>query len=109
MGQRKHYQDPELHEQHIAFLRARCQAKFRKEGWDLTIEQFFELWKGSWNKRGRSKESLVMARKDLTESWSWNNVEIITRYDQLLRQFELNNFFVHSPQYKKRTYKRRQK
>jgi hypothetical protein len=101
------YHDPLLHAQHIAFLRARAQARYRKEPWELSLDHYFALWQGCWEQRGRSRNSLVLARIDLEGGWTIDNVEITTRYEQLLKKFVVNNWLTSSPDYQKRTYKPR--
>lgn len=80
-----HYKDPLEHEMHLPFLRARAQANFRNEGWTLTIEQWFAIWRDHWSQRGRGKNSLCLTRKDWTQPWSEDNIEIVTRLEQLGR------------------------
>lgn len=108
MSKRKYY-DQDLHEKHIAFLRARAQANFRKEGWELTIEDYFELWSKDWACRGRARNDLVLTRRDHKLSWTRDNVEVVTRYEQLMRKFRMYGFSKASPNYVKRTYKPRKK
>lgn len=103
------YTDPQLHAQHVAFLRARSQARFRKEEWSLTLEDYFTLWKDSWSQRGRSRDSLVLCRIDLTEGWTLDNVEITTRYEQLLKKFISHGYLRSAPNYQPRTYNRRKR
>jgi hypothetical protein len=80
------YKDPIQHVQHMAFLRARAQAKFRNEEWTLTIEEFFKMWgTDRWLSRGRKPTDLVMSRRDLEGPWSKDNAIIIARYEQLCR------------------------
>jgi 23S rRNA maturation mini-RNase III len=106
---KKMYHDQDLHEQHIAFLRARAQANFRKESWQLTIEDYFRLWSEDWYERGRARDSKVLARIDFEQGWTLDNVEITTRYEQLMRKFRLMGFSKASPNYVKRTYRPRNK
>ena len=80
-----HYQDPNEHAMHLPFLRARAQANFRNEGWTLTIEQWFALWRDRWHLRRRTKDSLCLTRRDWSKPWQWDNVEIVTRQEQLAR------------------------
>jgi hypothetical protein len=80
--------DPRAHKQYGAFLLHRAQANYRKEPHELTFEQWAEIWNkdGAWEKRGRSIECVCLARQDLTLPWSVDNVEILTRREQLARQ-----------------------
>lgn len=103
------YYDQDLHEQHVAFLRARAQANFRKEEWQLTIEDYFKLWSEDWYERGRARDSKVLARIDFEQGWTLDNVEITTRYEQLMRKFRIMGFSKASPNYVKRTYRPRKK
>lgn len=78
------YPDPIEHEQHIAWLRAKAQAAYRLEDWELTLGDFMRIWgRKKWLKRGRSSDSLAMARIDWTKPWSKDNVKIITREQQV--------------------------
>lgn len=82
MGKRK---DPFDVVRRRTFARARCQARFRSETWELTYEDYCEFWpdESRWSQRGRSLESLVLARYDDTDGWTRANVAQITRHDQL--------------------------
>lgn len=80
------YYDRLEHAKHLAFLRQRAQANFRKEGWELTIEQFFSMWTDElWAERGRKPLNYCMVRRDIEKPWSRENCLIITRYQQLVR------------------------
>lgn len=78
--------DPRRHAQHKAWLLHRAQANFRGEPHDLTFEQWERIWNknGAWEQRGRAVDDLCMVRKDSDGAWSKNNVEIITRHEQLI-------------------------
>lgn len=80
------FQDELLHKKHWGFLRQKAQANFRGEGWELTIEEFFELWTDDlWAQRGRKIDNYCMVRIDPEKSWSKENCAIILRYQQLVR------------------------
>jgi hypothetical protein len=38
------YKDDIGHSKHWAFLRQRAQANYRNEGWEFTIEEYFNFW-----------------------------------------------------------------
>ena len=76
--------DHEKHKLYLPWLRAKAQANFRGEDWDLTFEQFFKIWDGSWEKRGRKNDSLCMTRIDMEGAWTKKNVHLVTRYEHLL-------------------------
>lgn len=78
--------DPVRHAQYIAYGRAKCQASFRGEGWDLTFEEYEAMWQGRWHLRGRTKNTLCLARIDYDQPWSITNCDIITRAEHNRRQ-----------------------
>jgi hypothetical protein len=71
--------DPELHNKFRVFGQCRNQAQFRGEDWQLTFEQFVQLWSNYWQQRGRTVNSLCMTRRDWTRPWTMSNTQIITR------------------------------
>jgi len=74
------------HRKHWGYLRQKAQANFREEGWQLTIEEYFELWRDDlWANRGRGADNYCMVRVDPEKPWSIDNCVIITRYQQLCR------------------------
>lgn len=80
------FKDPIEHAKHWGFLRQRAQANFRGEGWEMTLEEFFEMWPDElWAQRGRKSESYCMVRVDIEKPWSYDNCVIILRYQQLVR------------------------
>lgn len=83
------YKDELQHAMTIPYLRAKAQAIFRDEGWTLAFEEFYELWKHDWHNRGRDPESICMTRKDFSQPWSNDNVELITRLEHLQKQGEM--------------------
>jgi len=78
--------DKQRHDMYMPFLRARAQAKFRSEGWELTFDNFCDIWKDNWNRRGRGTHSLCMARIDYEGDWTLNNVELIERKAHVVKQ-----------------------
>jgi hypothetical protein len=78
------YPDPIEHEQHIAWLRAKAQAAYRLEDWELTLPEFMKIWgRKKWLNRGRASDALAMARIDWFKPWSKDNVKIMTRCEQV--------------------------
>ena len=73
--------DPVIHDQYVAWGRARAQALWRGEAWELTFEEFRTVWGADWSRRGRGSDDLCMTRQDLTGPWSVHNVELMTRAD----------------------------
>lgn len=80
------FKDEIEHQKHWGFLRARAQANYRKEGWEMTMEEYFEIWRDDlWANRGRKPESYCMVRVDPEKAWSIDNCIIVYRYQQLVR------------------------
>ena len=71
--------DPVLHSKYVAWSRARAQALFRQEGWNLTFEEFEQIWGDQWHRRGRARDDLCMTRTDPDLAWDTHNVELVTR------------------------------
>lgn len=76
------------HQQHIAWHRMRAQAAYRGEDWDLTFEQFQEIWSTHWHQRGRGSDDYCLTRTDYTQPWSPDNIEVLPRRLQLRRRSE---------------------
>jgi hypothetical protein len=65
--------------QRRAYSRMRAQAKFRREEFILTWQEFYDMWAPVWEHRGRALEQLCLSRIDWEGEWSIDNVQIITR------------------------------
>ena len=72
-----------LSEQKLAFARARAQAKFRDEPWQMTWEEWWSLWQPHWHQRGMSLDSYCMIRKNHDLPWSKDNALVIQREQYL--------------------------
>jgi hypothetical protein len=85
--------DPLRHEQYICWLKAKAQANFRKESWELTFEQYEFLWNqdGSWYQRGRGSDDLLMTRRDSSQPWNKDNCYIELRRTHLKRNCQLQS------------------
>ena len=64
----------------------RAQAKFRHEEFELTFEEYMQLWEGSWYRKGRANDDLCMTRRDWLGPWRLANVEIVERSIHFVRQ-----------------------
>lgn len=72
--------------QHHAYNVARSQAKFRMEPFELTLEEYRQLWHpAAWAMRGRGANDLVLVRDDITGPWALWNCKIITRVQNICR------------------------
>lgn len=72
----------------LAFVRARCQARYRNEDWTITEPEWMEqVWPDHlWLRRGRHSESLCLIRDNPNGAWSMDNIMIVTRRTQLAFQ-----------------------
>lgn len=70
----------------LSYCRMRAQAKYRGEAWDLTWDEYKEIWDGKWHLRGTTKESYVLTKIDQELAWTVDNVEICPRLEQWRRQ-----------------------
>jgi len=86
MGARR-YQDPFDHDRFNPFLKARAQARYLNQGWELTFEDWCELWptRELWARRRRSTEydSLCISRRDIELPWTRENTVRMDRSDHL--------------------------
>ena len=82
--------DPELRKLRYKFLRARVQARYWCQDWDLTWAQYQELMMSAHADYGRGLEQLNLARKDRTGGWHWDNVHFVTR-KKILRRPKLKD------------------
>ena len=64
---------------HYAYLRLKSQSIFRNEPFELTQEEFMEIWKGKIHLKGRGKGQLRMTRKDRDKPWCKDNIVIGTQ------------------------------
>lgn len=74
------------HSLYHPWQKARAQANFRSEEWELSFEDFFDLWKDDWHNRGRKPENMCMTRLDFELPWDRKNTVIITRHEHLKKQ-----------------------
>lgn len=70
----------------LDYCRMRAQAKYRNEQFDITWEEFQQLWEGKWHLRGRDRLSLCLTRKDWSGVWNLDNVELVTRIEHVRKQ-----------------------
>lgn len=74
------------HQQYKAYMVAKAQASFRKEQFELTFEQYQELWKDHWHNRGRTNDKMTLTRSNTLKPWCVENCIVITRLEHLSRQ-----------------------
>lgn len=78
--------DEYKHSMYMPFLRSKAQANYRGEPWELSFDQFYELWKDEWPNRGRKPDDICMTRNDPDSAWDTSNTILITRSEHLKRQ-----------------------
>lgn len=81
--------DPFTHEQYVAWLKHKSQAKFRGEPHQLTFDDWQWAWLHQWHKRGRNKTSLMLVRVDWHKPWQRDNVMLVTRKEFHYRQLQM--------------------
>jgi hypothetical protein len=74
------------HDMYTPWMKAKAQANFRQEGWEMTFEEFYDIWKDHWHLRGRQAEDYCMTRIDSKLPWAKENIVIITRQEHLEQQ-----------------------
>jgi hypothetical protein len=77
--------DPLMHDMYYAWAKHRSQANYRKEAYDLTWDDWQTIWANpiDFQNRGRKPEDLTLTRIDDDGAWTADNVEIMTRLEQL--------------------------
>lgn len=81
--------DPIEHDKYYAWQKHRAQARYRKEDYNLSWEDFRTLWPNDmFVQRGRRPDDYCMIRLDSSEPWEPGNVEVVTRLYHLSTQKE---------------------
>lgn len=77
--------DPVQHDMYYAWQKHRAQARYRKEDYELTWEDWQTIWANpvDFLNRGRKPEDLTLTRIDDDGCWQLDNVQIMTRLEQL--------------------------
>jgi len=91
---------PEDHRHRLYYdcQRARAQAKFRGEDWQITEQEYIDLWlkDDQYLQKSRTVDGLCMRRCNTELPWSIDNVEIITRAEHLKLCGESRRIYVQS-------------
>lgn len=79
--------DPVDHKLYTDCLRARAQANFRGEGWEISEQEYIDLWRSEdrYKSKGRSTGCLCLVRIDLEKAWTLDNVHIVERVKHFRR------------------------
>lgn len=75
-----------LREHRLSYSRMKAQAKYRGEPWDLSWEEFQEIWEGKWHLRGSGADDMCLTRIDWDGIWNKDNVIIVSRIEHWQKQ-----------------------
>ena len=78
--------DKRKHDMFRAWHTSRAQANYRKEIWNLTLDEFCAAWDPYWENRGRGRDSYCMTRYDIDGPWDKDNIVMVTRLQHLRRK-----------------------
>jgi hypothetical protein len=83
-GPRPHirkYPDPVDNKLYLDWAKARAQAHYLGETWNLTTDEYIALWREQdrYLNKGRHNDQWCLVRKNYDEPWQLANVEVITR------------------------------
>lgn len=78
--------DEYRHSMYHPWQKMKAQAKFRGDDFDLSFEEFFNIWNGHWHERGRQADNLCLTRKDWGGPWDKDNSILVTRQEHLEAQ-----------------------
>lgn len=71
--------DPQRHQQYQTWQVHRCQARYRGEQYDLTFEDYHEIWGVHWCQRGRRLGDLQLRRRNPELPWRRDNTQLMRR------------------------------
>ena len=71
------------HQQFRCWQQMRAQASFRGEEFELTLEQYQEIWGSKWEFKGRGIDDYCLTRVDMDLGWTIDNTQCVKRLDHL--------------------------
>ena len=73
--------DPVRHKLWLECQRNKAQAKYRGQEWQISMEEFIELWTTDdrYKRRGRGADNLCLTRINKNKPWHKDNVKFQTR------------------------------
>ena len=77
--------DPWIRRLRYKFLRARAQARYWNQAWQLTWEQYLEIMRKQVD-HGRHMHNINLCRRDTDGAWSVANCELMPRRQVVRRQ-----------------------
>ena len=80
------------HDMYYAWQKHKAQARFRNESYALTWEDWQTIWANpvDFQNRGRKPEDLTLTRIDDDGAWTRDNVQIMSRLEQLRKAMARN-------------------
>jgi hypothetical protein len=77
--------DPEVRRHYYRYMRMKCQARYWCQEWTILWEDYLDLLKSSSGDWGRGKDSINLVRRDRSQGWHIDNVELMNRSDAMKR------------------------
>jgi hypothetical protein len=77
--------DPEVKRLRVRFNRMRAQAKFWRQAWTISWEDYLDLYKTAPGEWERDMSALNLARIDTRKGWHIWNVKMMTRAEAMRR------------------------
>lgn len=71
--------DFQRHRRYLVYVQHRNQAQHRGEAYDLTFDQYLEIWGDLWEQRGRHRGAWQMIRQDPEQGWWLGNITLSQR------------------------------
>jgi hypothetical protein len=80
--------DPVKNQAYLCYLRAKAQAKFRKEFWEFSFEDWWAMWEasGQWHNKGKKAHEYCMMQHDTDQGWTKANAYVATRAEHYRTQ-----------------------
>ena len=75
--------DEVRHKMFTPWMVGKAQANFRGEEWNLSFEEYYQMWKDDWHNRGRKGDNVCMTRLDDEGPWDVDNAVIMCRKEHL--------------------------
>jgi len=68
----------------------------RGADWQLTLQQWWEIWQesGHWNERGKEAHNYVLARIDTSGPYSVDNVRVRRQNEKLMRERDAAHYWL---------------
>lgn len=89
MARNATYSNPVEKNLRLTWTRSKAQARLRGEEWLIDWEDYYYLWTRNqdYKKKGRSPDSICLARIDTSKGWHVDNVSLEPRSQHLQRLY----------------------